>query len=295
MELEFWKMSGAGNDFIAINNMDGRLPEEGREEVFARWCRRGTDIGADGVLVLEPSRKAGVHFRMRYHNADGGEAETCGNGSRCIARFACEQGVAPEKLKFETKAGIYDAHVFPSGEVAVRMTDAHGVREGIQIDAAGAAVGTPASTGPDAWGGEVHFINTGVPHVVIFVDDLKGADVFGIGRRLRSHPEFMPAGTNVNFVRVRDPHHLEVRTYERGVEAETLACGTGSIASAIIAARQLLAQSPVNVKTASGEVLTIHFEPAEDGARAVVLQGSANIIFRGYVECELLEEVPSQS
>lgn len=290
MELEFWKLSGAGNDFIVINNMDGKLPEEGRAEVFARWCRRGTDIGSDGVLVLEPSQKPGVHFRMRYYNADGGEAETCGNGSRCIARFAYEQGVAPEKLRFETKAGLYEAQVLPSGEVAVQITDAHSVREGIMIEPAGAAVGAPSTVGPDAWGGEVHFINTGVPHVVVFVEDLEGTDVAGLGRRLRSHPEFMPAGTNVNFVRVRDPHHLEVRTYERGVGAETLACGTGSVASAIIATRQLLAQQPVGVKTASGEVLTISFDPTAEGARQVMLQGSANIVFRGYVECELLEE-----
>lgn len=284
MELEFWKMSGAGNDFIAINNMNGRLPEDGREEVFQRWCRRGTDIGADGVLVLERSYKHLAHFRMRYHNADGREAETCGNGSRCIARFAFEQGVAPENLRFDTKAGLYEAQVFPGGEVAVRMTDAQGIKENITIEAEGAA-GTP-----DGWSGEVHFINTGVPHVVIFVNDLQTLDVHGIGRRLRYHPAFAPAGTNANFVLVRDPHHLEVRTYERGVEAETLACGTGSIASAILATRHLLAQSPVSVKTASGENLTISFEPTASGAKQVVLQGGAVTVFRGYVECELLEE-----
>lgn len=295
MELEFWKLSGAGNDFIVINNMDGRLPQEGREDMFARWCRRGTDIGSDGVLVVEPSPGMISQFKMRYYNADGREAETCGNGSRCIARFAYEQGIADAKMRFDTKAGPYDAQVFPNGEVAVRMTEAFGLRENIQIEAAGAAVGSPANSGPDAWSGEVHFINTGVPHVVIFVDDLKNLDVFGIGRRLRSHPEFMPAGTNINFVRVHNPHHLEVRTYERGVEAETLACGTGSIASAIIATRQLLAEQPVGVKTASGEVLTISFEPAPAGAKSVTLQGSANIIFRGYVECELLEEAGAKS
>lgn len=267
MLIEFWKMSGAGNDFIVINNMDLHLPEAGRGELFERWCQRGTWIGSDGVLLTEPSSTA--DFRMRYYNADGGEAETCGNGSRCIARFAHAQGIAHKSTRFETKCGVYRAEVSDDG-VAVGMTDAHSVRQPIRIS-------------DDVFDGEAFFINTGVPHVVLFVDDLTNPDVEKIGRHLRYHPEFQPAGTNVNFVKVIDPSHIEIRTYERGVEAETLACGTGSIASSIIAERLGRVSSPVQVKTASGVVLTIEFEPTETGARNVVLAGEARIVFRGEI------------
>ncbi|MBX7245707.1 MAG: diaminopimelate epimerase [Candidatus Sumerlaeaceae bacterium] len=269
MELEFYKYSGAGNDFIAINNMDGRIPEAGRRERVADWCRRGMSVGADGVLLIEPPAGDGFDFRMRYYNADGSEGETCGNGSRCIARFAMQQGIARSETRFETMAGPYEA-VAVENEIRVSMTDAFGIREGIKIM-------------DDVFEGEVHFLNTGVPHVVVFVDDVDGVDVFNVGRHLRRHAEFQPAGANVNFVRVRDPRNIEVRTYERGVENETLACGTGSIAAAIIAVRNGLAEAPVRVKTASGEILTIGFEPTAGGAKNVTLQGSARLVFRGYM------------
>jgi diaminopimelate epimerase len=279
MEQEFWKFSGAGNDFVAINNMDGRFPEDGRNELIASWCRRGLSIGADGALILEPASPGShAHFRMRYHNADGGEAETCGNGSRCIARFAFLQGVAPRKMSFETAAGVYDAEVLDNGEVRLRMTDSHSLREGIKIF-------------DDVFEGEIHFLNTGVPHAVTFVNGLEDLRVNEIGRHLRYHKEFAPAGTNVNFVLVRDPRNLEVRTYERGVENETLACGTGCIASSIIAVRQGLVEAPVRVKTFSGEFLTIEFEPVAGGGKNVTLQGSANLIFRGYVDAAVTEPV----
>jgi diaminopimelate epimerase len=271
MELEFYKLSGAGNDFVAINNMDGKLPGEGRDELVAAWCRRGMSIGADGALILEPAANPGAHFRMRYHNADGGEAETCGNGSRCIARFAYLQGVAPESMVFETMCGNYSAQVLPSGEVRVKMTDAHSSRPSIRIF-------------DDVFEGELHFLNTGVPHAVTQVDNLETTSVHEAGRHLRYHAEFAPAGTNVNFVLPRDPHNLEVRTYERGVEAETLACGTGCIASAITFARLGVVEAPVRIKTASGEYLTIGFELTPDGARNVSLQGSAHVVFRGYID-----------
>lgn len=268
MELEFFKMSGAGNDFVVVNNLDGRVAEEGRVDLVRTWCQRGLGIGADGVLLVEPS--ASAHFRMRYYNADGSEGETCGNGSRCIARFAFDQGIAPAAMRFETMAGPYKAEL-RGGEVAVEMTDAHSVREGIRIF-------TPE------FEGEVHFINTGVPHVVVFMDTVDNVDVVKVGRFLRHHAEFAPAGTNVNFVRVRDPHNIEIRTYERGVEDETLACGSGSVASAIFANRLDWCEPPVRVKTASGEILTIGFAATAEGAAKVTLQGSARLVFRGYVE-----------
>lgn len=276
MELEFTKLSGAGNDFIVINNMDGELPEEGRRELFIQWCRRGVAIGADGVLLTEPaSPDSNADFRMRYYNADGGEAETCGNGSRCIARFAHMQGIAERDMKFQTLAGDYTAHVLDNGHVRVSMSDAFGLKD---------AITRATISGVDI---PVHFVNTGVPHAVIIIDDVAAAPVKDVGRELRYHEAFAPAGTNVNFARVTGSSQLQVRTYERGVEDETLACGTGCIASSIIAARAGRVSSPVEVTTASGEQLLIDFTLADDGAISVSLQGSANIIFRGYVQVEI--------
>lgn len=268
MELEFWKMSGAGNDFIVIDNRHGTLPEAPREALFRQWCRRGLSIGADGVLLVEPSSCA--DFRMRYYNADGREAETCGNGSRCIARFAHERGIAPADMRFETLAGIYSASV--QGEtVAVTMSDAHGLRLGIAI------------AGP-SFAGQVHFVNTGVPHLVVLVDELETAPVLEVGRWLRFHELFAPAGANVNFIRVADAHAIAIRTYERGVEAETLACGTGSVASALVATKLGLVTPPVDVVTRSGDILGVDFVATENGATNVRLQGPARFVFRGYVQ-----------
>lgn len=276
MELEFTKLSGAGNDFIVINNMDGKLPDEWRCELFRQWCRRGVSIGADGVLLTEPAQpESAADFRMRYYNADGGEAETCGNGSRCIARFAFMQGIAGRDMKFQTLAGDYTAHVLDNGHVRVSMSDAFGLKDAvIQVKIADADK-------------PVHFINTGVPHAVIMVDDVATAPVEELGRELRHHAAFAPAGTNANFARLTGPSQLTVRTYERGVENETLACGTGCIASSIIAAHAGLVTRPVEVTTASGEQLLIDFDATENGATSVSLQGSANLVYRGYVTIEI--------
>jgi len=271
MELEFYKLSGAGNDFIVIDNMDLKVPEDGRKALISGWCRRGMSIGADGALLVEPADEGSeAHFRMRYYNSDGGEAETCGNGSRCIARFAFTQDIAPRQMVFQTLAGDYRAEVLPNNEVRVEMSPAFDLRTDIDIQ-------------DDVVKARVDFINTGVPHVVIMQDDLENAAVVPQGRHLRHHAEFAPAGTNVNFVKTDGPAALTVRTYERGVEDETLACGTGCIASSIIAVRKGLVKSPVKVTTASGEALTIDFTPTEIGATNVSLQGSAHIVFRGYV------------
>ncbi len=273
MEIEFWKMSGAGNDFIVIDNRAGLLPEAARSKLFCQWCQRGISVGADGVLLVEPSTCA--NFRMRYYNADGGEAETCGNGSRCIARFAFLRGIAPAQMTFETLAGLYRAEV--RGEsVAVRMSDAKDLRLNLDVLA------------PE-FQGTVHFVNTGVPHTVILWDILENAPVAELGRWLRYHEMFAPAGTNVNFVRITGLQSLDIRTYERGVEAETLACGTGSIASAIVSCHLGKVHPPVHVKTRSGDVLTIGFIPTSGGAQQVTLEGPARVVFRGYIEVHDLQ------
>lgn len=271
MELHFIKLSGAGNDFIAIDDRDHRFPENRRRNSIRDWCRRGLSVGADGVLVVEPADDPMFHFKMRYYNADGSEGETCGNGSRCIAKFAYHIGAAPADMKFETMAGPYQAQVHPDGDVTVAMTDAHSVRENISIT-------------DEVFSGNVHFINTGVPHTLVFVENVEDQPVEKAGRHLRHHNEFAPAGTNVNFVQIIDQSNLSVRTYERGVEAETLACGTGCIASCIMAAKHNQVIPPVRVKTRGNEFLTIGFDLTEEGAQNVTLKGSANIIFKGVIE-----------
>lgn len=277
MAIEFTKMSGAGNDFIVIDNRDGKLPEAGRHERFARWCQRRTSVGADGVLLVEPPTPGddGAHFRMRYYNADGGEAESCGNGARCISRFAHLIGAAPAALKFQTKAGLYEAEV-GAGDVVLSMSPPHGLRRDINLVVPGLLTG------------RVDFVNTGVPHVVLVLDDLEGAPVFELGRAIRHHAEFAPAGTNVNFIKLRQDGGIDIRTYERGVEDETLACGTGSVAAALIARLHSRATSPVAVHTRGGVVLKIHFEfngsAAHPEFSSIKLEGEARVVYRGTIE-----------
>ena len=222
-------------------------------------------MGADGLFIIEKSEK--VDFRWRFFNADGSEAAMCGNGARCVARFAYLTGIAGARMSFETGAGIIDAEV--RGDIVkVRLTDPYALAldEQIRID-------NQILT--------VHSINTGVPHAVHFLRDLEGFDVFTTGRAIRTHEHYRPAGTNANFVAVVDDHTLRVRTYERGVEDETLACGTGSVASALIAARKGLVASPVDVRVQSGEFLRIYFEATADGFTKVYLEGKVKVVYQG--------------
>ncbi|MCE5228094.1 diaminopimelate epimerase [bacterium] len=270
--IRFQKMSGAGNDFIVIDNRGGIIAEEGRRGLFEPWCRRRTGIGADGVLLVEPSPGDGFDFRMRYYNADGGEAEMCGNGARCIARFAFGIGAAPQKMRFMTMAGPAEAQVTDEGEVILSVGNPKDLCRGIDLSRCGA--------------GHLKgdFINTGVPHVVIRVNDLKNVPVFQLGRAVRNYDAFAPAGTNVNFYKMRDDGGIDYRTYERGVEDETLACGTGAIATALIASLAGLAQSPTEVHTSGGPVLRIYFEKNGDGFTNIRLEGEAQFTFTGEVE-----------
>lgn len=264
--MNFFKMSGSGNDFILMDNREGMLADVADIGAFVRAiCRRKVSVGADGVILVEPSERA--DFRWRFFNADGGEVEMCGNGGRCVARFACLQGIAGERMSFETVAGLIDAEV--RGEVVkLRLTEPSALEANLPIDLGGEVL-------------TVDRLNTGVPHVVAFVADLDRFEVFRHGRSLRYHEAFAPAGTNANFVTVTGPHSLSVRTYERGVEDETLACGTGSVASALAAAARGEVASPVEVTVRSGEILTIHFEKIDGAFRNVYLEGRVRVIYEG--------------
>jgi len=269
-QIAFSKLSGAGNDFVVIDNRQKVVPDN-LSEFIMKICAHRLSVGADGVLLVENSDVA--DFKMRYYNSDGGEAETCGNGARCIARFAHSEGIVKsDKMTFETKAGLYSAEIKDKA-VKIGMSNAKGLRIGFPIK---------LSDGIHT----ISFVNTGVPHAVYFVDDLNSIDVFNMGRETRYHKDFEPKGTNANFIKVKDKNNIDIRTYERGVEDETLACGTGSIAAAIVASAMGVAVPPIIMHTKGGFLLTIYFKLESDGAKKVYLEGDARTIFKGY----LLEE-----
>ena len=275
--IEFYKMSGSGNDFILIDNRDGSLDvgEGGFVDFAKKICARKVSVGADGLIVVEHSDR--VDFKWRFFNADGSEVEMCGNGGRCAARFAFLKRIAGDKVSFETVAGIIDAEV--RGDVVkLRLTDPGALVLDDRIRIKNETL-------------FVHSINTGVPHVVHFVRDPDDFAVFETGRAIRYHEHYHPAGTNANFVAVEDQHTLRVRTYERGVEDETLACGTGSVASALIAARKGLVESPVDVRVQSGERLTIHFEQTGERFTKVYLEGKTRVVYQGLLWDEALKSV----
>jgi diaminopimelate epimerase len=261
--IPFSKMSGTGNDFIIIDNRDRLVEDDGLTEFIRNICRRKMSVGADGLILIESSDKA--DFRWRFFNSDGSPAEMCGNGARCAARFAYLNGIAGENLSFETEAGIINGQV-KGGAVKVKIPDPADLRLDYTVDLEYGSL-------------TVSSVNTGVPHVVVMKDSVEEVDVFGLGREIRYHQAFAPAGTNVNFICQQKPGQLAIRTCERGVEDETLACGTGSIASALIASCKTDWTSPISLVTRSGESVTIHFRESNHVFTDVYLEGDARLIY----------------
>ena len=266
--IPFYKMSGAGNDFIIIDNRNQVVADKDLSAFITGVCRRKMSVGADGLILIEASDKH--DFRWRFFNSDGSNAEMCGNGARCAARFAHVNGIAGTSLSFETEAGVVSAEINEGG-VKVKMPDPSDLK---------LAYSLKLSDGSR----EISSINTGVPHAVVMVEQVADLDVVALGREIRFHQTFMPAGTNANFVQRGQGNAIEIRTYERGVEDETLACGTGAIASAIISAGQFKMNSPVDVKTRSGVSLTIHFDVVDGQFRNVYMEGDARIIYTGELQ-----------
>ncbi len=263
--IPFYKMHGGGNDFVLVDHRRALVPETEQPRFARRVCARQVGVGADGLILLEGSDRA--DFRWRFYNADGSEAEMCGNGGRCAARLAVMLGIAPSQLSFETLAGIMHAEV-KDREVRLELTGIEDVRLYQEIPIDGQKL-----TG--------HFLKVGVPHVVVPVNDLEQVPVTFWGKIVRFHQMFQPAGTNVNFINLQGAKALEVRTYERGVEDETLACGTGAVASALIAARLGHVESPVQVNTRGGEILTVHFHLQGETFKDVLLEGEALVVCQG--------------
>jgi diaminopimelate epimerase len=264
--LKFTKMNGAGNDFVLLDNLDRRLDLASAQ--IARLCDRHRGIGADGVLIVEPPAN-GADFRMRYYNADGGEAEMCGNGARCFARYASRVTGKAGAITFETPAGVIRAEC--KGEnVRLAMSEPRDLTLDREISLAGGSV-------------IAHSVNTGVPHAVVFVQDLENTDVRGLGGALRRHPDFAPKGTNANFAQIIDSRTLAIRTYERGVEDETLACGTGVVAAALILHEKHGAPSPISVRVRGGDTLVVSFRQEAGVYRDVSLTGPADFVFEGQI------------
>jgi len=271
--IEFWKMNGSGNDFILIDNREGKISEQDMPNLVLKTCRRRASVGADGVIFVTKSKT--YDFAWRFFNADGGEVEMCGNGSRCVCRFAYLKGIAGPKMTFETLAGPISGEV-KGRFVKVLMPLPKGLQLDLDLDRA------------PSWK-TVDFVNTGVPHVVVGVDDdLEHHPIKEEGRALRHHEYFAPEGTNADFVRVVAQDLIEMRTYERGVEDETLACGTGAIASALVSAERGLVKPPIKVKTRGGEILTITFKKRGDQFQEVWMEGGTAIVYEGRLHEEAL-------
>lgn len=262
MQIDFTKMSGAGNDFIVIDNRQESI-NLSHEQIKA-MCTRRTGIGADGLILIEASESA--DFRMNYHNADGFPGSMCGNGGRCAVWFAFLSGIRPSHTRyvFEAGPGRYEAEVTGDESVRLHMLPPSDFRENFQAG---------------AW--NCHYVNTGSPHTVVCADNLDKLDVFTEGGAIRHRTDLFPEGTNVNFLEVTAPDAISVRTFERGVEDETLACGTGAVASALMSYRLgLVASSPVRVRVHSGDILTVGFG---NSMNDIYLEGPARVVYRGTI------------
>ncbi len=266
----FYKLSASGNDFIVILNFENKFTSEEKSFLAQRLCRAKFSISADGLIFLEKSEKKEAVFSWDFFNSDGSPAEMCGNGARCVVRLVEELGLFKSPFYFETKAGLIYAET-KGKRVKVALTTPKDLKTNFKLKLEDREL-------------ICHFVNTGVPHVVIFCKDVDAVEVEKLGAQIRYHREFQPAGTNVNFVELiekENQKYLKIRTYERGVEAETFACGTGASAGAYIAYKLGLVNKRVDVLTKGGETLTIYIE---DKTNKIYLEGDTKFICEGKIK-----------
>ncbi len=268
MVLDFTKMNGAGNDFVLVDNRAGKV-RLSREQIV-RLCDRHRGVGADGLIMLVPSAAGKADWAWEFYNRDGSPGDMCGNGARCFSRFVQKQTSMRRGLTFETGAGVITAS-FQDEQVTVSLTQPHDLGLNQQV---------PLSAGMET----IHSINTGVPHAVVFVPDIERVMMQQLGPEIRQHPYFGPKGTNVNFAQRLGPNQVRVRTFERGVEGETLACGTGVTATALISAQLYGFTSPVKVQVQGGEQLEVSFKCEGGEFSDVRLTGPAEFVFEGRIE-----------
>jgi len=271
-------MSGTGNDFIVIDNREKVIPDEKMVKFTQTVCRRGQSVGADGLILIENDPE--LDFMWKFFNSDGSVAEMCGNGARCASRFALMKGIAGREMVFRTLAGPIRAEV-GEASVQVQLTSPFDLEETIDLEV------------KDQSNLDAGFINTGVPHTVIFVEpgSMENTPVEELGNRIRYHQDFSPAGTNVNFTEILGNNRIRIRTYERGVEGETLACGTGAVAAAIISTVRGLVNPPVEVLIQAGDNLIIHLDTDDPLSGEVYLEGPASLVYEGQLTEETIREV----
>jgi diaminopimelate epimerase len=274
-EIEFYKMSGAGNDFILVDNRTGVFDFPDTASAVRKVCRRAMSVGADGLILIERPDREGIDFQWRFFNADGSEASMCGNGARCAARLSFMLGISGSSVSFLTGAGIVRGRVDKSGRVEIGMVDPGPASLGRELVVDGAPI-------------TYDFIDTGVPHAVVTVDDVSRFDLKRLGPEIRYHEAFAPGGANVNVIDLSEKGVIRIRTYERGVEAETMACGTGAVAAAVTASLKKDVSPPVTLVPPSGSALVVRFRqgPAVTG---VTLEGDARLIYRGTLNPEALD------
>ena len=270
-KLAFTKMHGAGNDFVLIDDRAETFPVHDHL-LLAMLAAPRTGIACEGVILLQKSSVA--DFRMVFFNPDGTEADLCGNGARCVAAFAREIGVvASPAMTFETRAGLVDAEVSLSGAVKVWMPEPKNRRYGLQVK-----VGDAFVSGD--------YVEAGVPHFIVPCENIASVDVEGLGRALRLSDAFAPNGTNVDFVQFIPAHKALIRTYERGVEAESGACGTGAVATAVVAVETKKMSLPVHVRTSQGYTLTVDGDWRHAKSTGFTLTGPVKKVFEGVVDLD---------
>lgn len=268
--MHFWKMHGAGNDFVLVDDRAGTFPVNDHLRLAALAGAR-TGIGCEGVILVQNSNSA--DFRMVFFNPDGTEADLCGNGARCVAAFAREIGVAKHaSMTFETRAGLVDAEVQGNGQVKVWMPEPKDRRYDLHVN-----------------GTHGDFIVSGVPHFVVACESVAAIDVDVKGRELRLAEAFAPNGTNVDFVQYQPPNRAILRTYERGVEAESGACGTGAIATAIVGVETKGMSLPMHIRTSQGFVLTIDGDWRRAKSTGFTLTGPVKKVFEGDIDLDALD------
>lgn len=256
MKIEFFKYHGTGNDFIILDNRDGKYGRLDQDTIRA-MCERRFGIGADGLMLL--GNREGYDFSMTYYNADGAEGTMCGNGGRCMVKFAYDQGIHRSSYRFLAADGPHEADIDLSGIIRLRMTDVNAVENGL----------------------DYYVLNTGSPHYVKFQPEVRDHDVTEEGRSIRNGKKYVKEGINVNFVENLDDHTIFVRTYERGVEAETWSCGTGVTASALMAAHNEVGFNQVDVQTLGGK-LSVEFDKIDENSfKNIWLIGPALFVFKG--------------
>jgi diaminopimelate epimerase len=261
MLLRFTKMSGAGNDFVMMDNRHTAFRFS--ERTIAALCARGTGIGADGLILLENS--SGYDFAMRYYNADGKLGSMCGNGGRCAAQFAHHCGINKTNLHFEANQNSYTAELLPDGRVKLKMQPPTDFRDAFHVGDY-----------------DAYFVDTGSPHAIVYVNDVETLDVFTDGKKIRQSKAHFPNGANVNFLQQKNETTFRIRTFERGVENETLACGTGCVAAAVMSYHvKKTASTRIHLIVQSGETIDVEFDAA---FRDVYLIGSATMVFTGEID-----------